>query len=203
MAFYYYKVKVDAGGAPCVRQGMLSLAICKPMLRATVQNGDIVIGLAANNIHRRNGVVYIARVTQCLQDGQYYRDSRYQRRPDCIYRFRFGEWIQIRNSFHSPADIDRDLGRRREHTQVIISLDFRYFGKKRFDVDWTLYPELRKKVDRLMQGHRVRHSEAVERELTTLSKRLFALSRRKVVGKPTHAERGPCNREDEDPVGVC
>ena len=30
---YVYKMTADTGGAPCVYQGILSLAICKPKIR--------------------------------------------------------------------------------------------------------------------------------------------------------------------------
>jgi hypothetical protein len=32
---YFYKLVVDDGGAPCVQNGLLSLAICKPQIRKT------------------------------------------------------------------------------------------------------------------------------------------------------------------------
>jgi hypothetical protein len=31
---YIYKLTSDDGGAPCVRDGILSLAICKPWIRS-------------------------------------------------------------------------------------------------------------------------------------------------------------------------
>jgi hypothetical protein len=194
--FYFYKMTVDGGGAPCVRGGLLSLAICKPRVRATASAGDVIIGMAGSRIDPRNGIIYVAKVERNLREGEYYRESQYRRRPDCIYRLRAGEWVQVANPFHTPVDIDRDLGRQREHTQVLISREFRYFGGRRFPVDWERYPALRKRVDRLLQGHRVRHSDEVARELDRLCREMFASSRKKVLGKPTHAARGRCNVED-------
>jgi len=34
---YFYKLTCDDGGAPCVQDGLLSLAICKPMIRSTAE----------------------------------------------------------------------------------------------------------------------------------------------------------------------
>jgi Nucleotide modification associated domain 2 len=45
---YFYKLTADNGGAPCVRHGLLSLAICKPMIRKTAEEGDLTFGFAAN-----------------------------------------------------------------------------------------------------------------------------------------------------------
>jgi len=37
---------VDSGGAPCVSNGVLSLAICKPAIRSSATRGNIILGLA-------------------------------------------------------------------------------------------------------------------------------------------------------------
>jgi len=37
---YFYKLTTDDGGAPCVQDGLLSLAICKPMIRGTAEVGQ-------------------------------------------------------------------------------------------------------------------------------------------------------------------
>ncbi|MFM8479413.1 MAG: hypothetical protein ACKOEO_26795 [Planctomycetaceae bacterium] len=39
---YVYKIVVDNGGAPCVHDRLLSLAICKPAIRRTAQAGDLI-----------------------------------------------------------------------------------------------------------------------------------------------------------------
>ncbi len=201
--FYYYKMTVDGGGAPCVHRGLLSLAICKPLLRQTAEEGDVVIGLAANRIDDGNRIIYVARIGKALRDGAYYRDKRYWRRPDCIYRCAAGKWRQIRNAFHKKKDIDRDLGKKREHASVLLSREFRYFGRTEVKLDWAEYPALRRKVDRLLRGHRVRHSLAVEAELRRLTDGLFRRYRKKVLGRPTDAKKGRCNQDDAAPLGRC
>ena len=37
--FYLYKMTVDDGGAPCVQDRMLTLAICKPTIRRVAPEG--------------------------------------------------------------------------------------------------------------------------------------------------------------------
>jgi Nucleotide modification associated domain 2 len=49
-AMYYYKLTNDDGGAPCVQGDLLSLAICKPMIRSTARPGDLIFGFAANSL---------------------------------------------------------------------------------------------------------------------------------------------------------
>jgi hypothetical protein len=60
---YFYKLIVDNGGAPCIRGGLLSLAICKPMIRSTAEPGDLIFGFAAGSLDRNNRLIYIARIT--------------------------------------------------------------------------------------------------------------------------------------------
>lgn len=62
--FFFYKLTVDNDGAPCVVDGLLSLAICKPMIRRTAFPGDLIFGFAANSLHADNRLIYIARVTE-------------------------------------------------------------------------------------------------------------------------------------------
>jgi hypothetical protein len=61
---YFYKVRVDNEGAPCVQDGLLSLAICKPGIRSTAKEGDIVFGFAADSLHEDNRFLYVARITK-------------------------------------------------------------------------------------------------------------------------------------------
>src|SRR5438876_339194 len=84
--FYFYKLTEDDFGAPCVKDGLLSLAICKPMIRAAAKVGDVIFGFAANSLHSDNRLIYIARVTKKLVRGEYYKEAKYERRGDCIYK---------------------------------------------------------------------------------------------------------------------
>src|SRR6266550_1525544 len=81
---YFYKLVADSGGAPCVTQEFLSLAICKPMIRSTAKAGDVIFGFAANALHKDNRLIYIAVVKENLGTGRYFREHVYMNRDDCI-----------------------------------------------------------------------------------------------------------------------
>jgi hypothetical protein len=67
----------DSGGAPCVQKGLLSLAICKPMIRSSARCGDFILGFAANSLRPSdNRLIYAARVTRKLCNGEYYKDRK-------------------------------------------------------------------------------------------------------------------------------
>lgn len=81
---YFYKLMVDGGAARCVQAGVLSLALCKPMIRGGAQEGDLLFGLMASSRNKRNPLIYAARATKKLTDGEYYKDDKYRERPDGI-----------------------------------------------------------------------------------------------------------------------
>src|SRR5690606_801010 len=99
-SIFIYKMVTDNGGAPCVHRGVLSLAICKPKIRKTAGTHDVIIGFGGRRLGNR--LIYVARVTEKLCDGQYYRKSKYRKRPDCIYRDDQGHPKLVRGArFHA------------------------------------------------------------------------------------------------------
>jgi len=169
---YIYKLTVDDGGAPCVSNGVLSLAICKPAIRSTAGRGSIVLGFAADSLYRDNCLVYVARVTENLEGRKYFLDSsRYVDRPDCIYRWaghRF-EW-KTGSRFHLPSDLVHDLGEAPHYGRAHVLLsegvnNFRYFRDK-CPIDYKKeYPRLSALVESLGQGHRVNFGSDLRAEL--------------------------------------
>lgn len=158
---FVYKLTSDTGAAPCVEGDVLTLAICKPMIRASAQVGDLLFGFAADSLSPDNRLIYIARVTD-IED-HYYDDPAYSERPDRIYirgedgRFR----IRSDARFHEEgASIERDVGVFPEYdrARVLVSDDYRYFGSSSASplVDLGPYPAVRSLVRRLKQGHRVK-----------------------------------------------
>ena len=128
---YFYKLTADAGAAPCIDGGLLSLAICKPMIRSSATEGDLIVGFAANSLHRDNRLIYAARVTRILRNGEYYKNKCHAGRGDCIYRFRSGHFVWRSDALHhGPKDLAHDLGNFPDYPRanVILSTDFRYFG---------------------------------------------------------------------------
>jgi len=73
---YIYKMVADSGGAPCVAAGLLSLAICKPMIRKSAEKGSLIFGFGGKAYGER--LLYIACVTQKSENGEYYQEHAYQ-----------------------------------------------------------------------------------------------------------------------------
>jgi hypothetical protein len=201
--YYFYRMTTDNGGAPCCRDGLWSLAICKPRIRRSAQKEDFVLGLAGNGIDPDNGLIHIARVTNKLPDGAYYDSkSAYRDRPDCIYERTVHGYTQRRNKFHGASDMDRDLGAKGEHADVLLSADYRYFGRERLNLDWSQYPKLRARLVSLTQGERVNHTPEVLNEILRLVDAAFSTKKRANV-HPTHSDGCRCNTDDDEEEGVC
>ena len=178
MRRYVYKLTTDDGGAPCVVDGLLSLAICKPMIRRTAKPGDLIFGFAANSLHRDNRLIYIARVTEALPDGLYYRRRAYSGRRDRIYKWRSDGTFSLREDaqFHAPErdHLRHDLGAfpDYERADVLLSEDFRYFGPD-CRVSLDTYPKLQSFVRKLGRGHGVKYSPELVIELDKLQKSIW------------------------------
>lgn len=192
MKIYLYKLTVDDGGAPCVQDGVLSLAICKPMIRGTASIGDLIFGFAANSLHRDNRLLYIAVVTDKVSGDDYYGGESYGGRSDCIYRFRRGQFSFRREAlYHGKGHLTHDLGAHPDYDRasVLVSTNFRYFGKEGSDYYKTRYPLIKKTVEVLGQGHRVHHNPRLRSQLVALKKRVWSRTRKQDVGRQTSAPR--------------
>lgn len=169
---------------------MLSLAICKPMIRGSVTEGDLIFGFAANSLHRDNRLIYAARVTQTLRNGDYYRSKRFAERGDCIYKFRSGHFVWRRDALHhGPKHVAHDLGDYPDYPRanVLLSTDFRYFGRAGTDEYKSVFPMVRNAVERLGQGQRVHHDLALHDQLLKMANWVWQRTRSKVAGSPTSA----------------
>lgn len=134
---FLYKLLTDNGGAPATYRGRLSLAICKPRIRASAEVGDWIVGVAGKSLHPDAGLLYIAQVDEILVDGEYYRDDRFKRRPDAVYGWK-GSRLKLRADarFHNAKDSFKDIGSgpRYQRARVLLSSKFRYYG--RASSDW-------------------------------------------------------------------
>jgi hypothetical protein len=188
---YFYKLTADNGGAPCIDGGLLSLAICKPMIRSGAEEGDLIFGFAANSLSGDNRIIYVARVTKTLPDGRYYKDARYVKRGDCIYAFKSGRFIRKRHAQHHrrSQDLAHDLGAHPayERAHVLLSDDFRYFGKAGTDDYKRRFPLMKRAVERLGRGHRVHCDRALYSEFLKMRDWLWRSGSQKVIGLPTSA----------------
>ena len=195
---YFYKLTADNGGAPCVQGGLLSLAICKPMIRSSAEPGDLVFGFAANSLDRNNRLIYVARITSKVRDGQYFTSKRFRGREDCVYERRGGRFAWRHGAaHHGPRHLLRDLGKPPEHPRanVLLSTDFRYFGGAGTAEYKETYPGIRRAVEGLGRGHRVKHEGSLRNELMALWQEVRQGTRVSVAGRPTSApRRDVCHR---------
>jgi Nucleotide modification associated domain 2 len=88
IVIYIYKLTSHNGAAPCDEDWLLSLAICMPILRRVIKEGDWIIGVGG--VYYGEELIYIAEVTKKLGIREYYRPSTpfdrnpYENRADCI-----------------------------------------------------------------------------------------------------------------------
>jgi len=195
---YVYKMVTDNGGAPCVHRGMLSLAICKPKIRKTAKRGALVFGFGGRRLGGR--LIYVAKVTEKPCVGDYYRKKRFHGRPDCIYRKRKvdNKPKPIKDAkFHYQSDESgKDVGRDFKKAYVLLSTDFRYFGKAGTTDYSEQYKALSKMLSRLTQGHRRNHNKKVREELCQLKMKLWKNFPRSKIGKPSDRDKSRrCNAD--------
>jgi len=210
---YIYKLAVDNGGAPCVWNELLSLAICKPMIRSTAQSGATILGFAADSLkpeYPDNCLIYVARVTRRLKGEDYFSDE-YAIRPDCIYSWNAPEFKWRPNAkYHSEDDLVHDLGEPDAYNRANVLLSegiasFRYF-RNRCPVEYRQrYPLLGGLVEALCRGHRVNFTPELENETRDFMQELFRLpvTRVETLVPETPCADGCTGDDDENNVVDC
>jgi hypothetical protein len=191
---YVYKMTTDNGGAPCVWGGdLLSLAICKPQIRRGAKERSIIFGFGGKDYEER--LLYIAVVTSKLINGDYYRDEAgYTNRSDCIYQFDGDGKTAKRKAkaiYHKPDDLDHDVGKDFKRGHVLLSRDFRYFGK-RGTYDYKNRPEytlIKKLVEGMGRAYRVVEPGELYSQLLRLQGEEWG-NPTKIQGSPTSPDRG-------------
>jgi len=193
---FVYKMTTDNGGAPCPWRGVLSLAICKPRIRKSAEEGNLIFGFGAKSHEER--LIYFATVTKKLNPGEYYRNRRYANRPDCIYDCVAGA-AQLKSDarFHTKTDQrKKDVGFHFENAYVLLSNDFCYFGDKATTDYKQHFPAIKRMVEGLSQNHLVNHSCILYGELSTLSENLRQNRQKMKIGSPRDADHSClCNAE--------
>jgi hypothetical protein len=103
-----YILQHDSGMAPCVDDGWVSLATCKPRIRGSAKVGDWVIGFRPRP-EDRGLVVWAGCVSQIMEVGDY--ELRNRGRSDAVYRARRdGGFTRLRPNYHREEDqIRKDL----------------------------------------------------------------------------------------------
>jgi Nucleotide modification associated domain 2 len=162
---FSYVVTHDTGFAPNPYGGILTLATCKPRIRATAQRGDWLLGTGSVHGVDAGRVVYAACIAEVVPLEQYATEARFavkypaagkeswQRHGDNIYtRLPDGTWHQRRNIHHVAKDIPRDLS----GTHVLVCERFWYFGSAA-----PLLPEALTVLVKRGPGHRCEDSPAL------------------------------------------
>lgn len=75
---FSYIVARDTGLAPNPFWGKLTLAVCKPQIRSSAREGDIIVGLTPRPLGY--GLVYAAVVSETLSFSEYFQDIRFQKK---------------------------------------------------------------------------------------------------------------------------
>lgn len=147
-----YKMTHDTGFAPNPFHGYLTLATCKPRVRAARKVGEWIAGFASKQLverARREGVaipymglIYLARVDEVIALHKYFEDARFrEKRPtfeqgslieragDNIYYLDdTGNYRQLRNHSHGEHLADLDTGGK----NALVAREFYYFGRNCF-----------------------------------------------------------------------
>ena len=197
--WYIYRMICDNGGAPCVQNGMLSLGICKPVIRRGADIGDWLIGVGGVALGRR--LIYMAEITEVLEDGAYFRDPRFLGRRDRIYQFNdAGElvWRPDAQYHLDGVELLHDVGSPGPggvypKARVVLSTNFRYLGGDGNPAMLEEFEELNRVLSHLTRGHRVNHSVRVMHDITALHHHLWDNPDYLQSGRPSEPpERAPC-----------
>lgn len=137
MRLYSYVVTHDYGFAPNPFGGMLTLATCKPKIRAQAAIGDWVMGTGSASRIGTDCLLFAGHVSEVVPLAEYGSFERFRvkvprassnkvlQRGDNIYvRNESGQWSQRRNPFHVAGDMEHDLSGK----NALICERFWYFG---------------------------------------------------------------------------
>lgn len=110
---HMYVVARDIGMAPCVQDGMLSLALCKPVIRSRAAVGDWLVGHPPKDASATDGaILYIALITSVMTPSEYHNHTGWDR-GDQLYRTDTGtgKLVHRRNiKYHdNPDSYRRDM----------------------------------------------------------------------------------------------
>jgi hypothetical protein len=105
---FRYILRRDSGMAPCISDGLVSLATCKPQIRQRAEVGHWVAGFLPRP-YDRGLLAYAGRIAEVLPVGEY--EKRYRGRPDAVYRERNdGTFERLNPNYHAtPEEQEKDL----------------------------------------------------------------------------------------------
>lgn len=165
-----YVVKDDCGYAPNPWWGECTLAVCKPVIRKTAREGDLIIGLTPIALEHR--LVYAMFVEEIISLSEYYQDPRFKsKKPDFqsddvrmwmgdnFYQLLDDEYTQHLSAHNiegrDKETLDQKMAADLSGMSVLISNLFFYYGKNS--------PLLSSNLDflRVGRGHRLTGTKGV------------------------------------------
>jgi hypothetical protein len=168
-----YILQHDTGMAPCVDNGLVSLATCKPKIRAGAKPGEWVVGFRPSPAPR-GLVVWAGRVAHSTEVGDYER--QYRGRSDAVYRAKAGGGFKRLRPDYRPGE---DEFRKDTASPVLVFAPDAtwYFGREP-----PMLPEHLMHVAAGGRGHRV--NGVNDEDATALQAWLFGIGPPGVHGVP-------------------
>ncbi len=170
---FRYILATDNGMAPCIDNELLSLATCKPKIRASARPGDWVVGFFPKP-ERRGLVAWAGRISRRLEVGEY--EVIFRGRSDAIYRLkRDGAFKRLRPDYH-PGENEF----RKDTSAPVLVFDPAatwYFGDHP-----QMLPEEIIALSAKGRGHRV--NGRADGDLEAMTAWLLENSRPGILGKP-------------------
>lgn len=130
---YKYVITHDAGTAPCVDNELLSLCICKPVIRRTAQIGDWIIATAGKGLSQYPKIIYAAKISDIISMHDY--AQKFSNRMDSIYHSDGGSLTHYGGAIHSTTE---NQLRDKRGLRCILSKEFWYFGREMIELPDTL-----------------------------------------------------------------
>lgn len=140
MKVYVYVLTVDDGTAPCVDNGVFTLACCKPDIRRCADEKDWIVGIAGKELTKCSGrdnigrIIYVAQVIKKESWADYGKMERFKGRRDNVYYFdetdkAFKRKPEMKQLHMSDKDMQKDVTNG-EFVLISDATHFRYFGNK-------------------------------------------------------------------------
>jgi hypothetical protein len=125
MNVYRYVIVTDNGLAPCIDDGLLTLCVCKPMIRLSANVNDWIIAFGSKRTFGpERQLVYAAKITKKCPMVDYIEIGK--NRLDSLYELKDGELQHNGSSHHRKCSNQKnDL----KGKYCLISENFWYFGK--------------------------------------------------------------------------
>ncbi|MBL8793055.1 MAG: hypothetical protein JNM56_04060 [Planctomycetia bacterium] len=137
MRILSYVVRFDAGCAPNPFGGRLTLVTCKPGIRRTAVEGDLIVGTGSATFPGNDRLIFAAKVAATVPLEDYgsnpeYRDKipsfdgePWRRYGDNYYFMENGVWRQRKNKHHPLEALEKDVSGK----NALICDEFWYFGR--------------------------------------------------------------------------